>query len=69
MYGTSSQKGRILDINGNILVDNVGIKTIYYNSLDSITTNDQIDIAYKLAGILDINMAKDLNEKKFYEVY
>ena len=31
IYGSSAPRGRILDRNGNIIVDNIGIKTIIYN--------------------------------------
>ena len=36
IYGSSAPRGRILDRNGNIIVDNVGVKTIVYNKLSSI---------------------------------
>ena len=31
IYGSTAPRGRIIDRNGNIIVDNVGIKTIIYN--------------------------------------
>ena len=52
VWGSSAPRGRILDTNGNVLVDNVGVKTIYYKKLDGITTSDEIDIARKLAIML-----------------
>ena len=53
--GSSAPRGRILDTNGKVLVDNVGVKTIYYNKLKEIDKNEEIEISYKLANILTIN--------------
>ncbi len=62
VYGTSSPRGRILDINGNVLVDNKAVNIIVYYKLANITTNMEIDIAYKLANIIkiDSNIKKDI---------
>ena len=38
IYGNSAPRGRILDKFGNIIVDNVGIKTIIYNKIKNIDT-------------------------------
>ena len=53
--GSSAPRGRILDTNGKVLVDNIGVKTIYYNKLKEIDKNEEIEISYKLANILTIN--------------
>ena len=50
----TADRGRILDRNGNIIVDNKGVKTIIYNKLSGINTSDEIEISLKLANILDI---------------
>ena len=34
IYGTSAPRGRILDRNGNIIVDNVGVKTRRYKTFN-----------------------------------
>ncbi len=65
VYGTSAPRGRILDINGNILVDNIGIKTIYYTRLKGITNEEEIQIAQKLANIIDIDINED-SLKNYY---
>ena len=52
--GSSAPRGRILDTNGKVLVDNIGVKTIYYNKLKEIDKNEEIEISYKLANILTI---------------
>ena len=33
VYGSSAPRGRILDRNGKILVDNIGIKTLFYSKV------------------------------------
>ena len=82
--GQSAPRGRIIDRNGKILVDNKGIKTIFYHKLNNVSLNDEIKIAYKLAKILDIevnenslkrfwliknNNGKDLITDEEYELY
>lgn len=64
--GDSAPRGRILDVNGKVLVDNLGIKTIYYNKIKGITKDKELDIARKLASILTIDTASDSELKKFY---
>lgn len=59
IYGTSAPRGRILDRNGVILVDNIGKKTIYYNKLKKINYQDEIIIAYQLANLIDIKIDKN----------
>ena len=43
--GGSAPRGRILDTNGNVLVDNIGVNTIYYNKVKGISSTDEIAIA------------------------
>ena len=42
--GMSAPRGRIFDVKGNILVDNVGVKSIIYNKLN-ISTEEELVIA------------------------
>ncbi len=65
VYSMSSPRGRILDRNGNVLVDNKGIKCIYYTKLKGLSKKDEIDIAYSLAKIIDI----DINNNSLKEFY
>lgn len=67
LYGTSAPRGRILDRNGVVLVDNIGKKTIYYNKINNITTKEEIEIAYKLAELIDIEI-KEQSLKNFWIV-
>lgn len=68
VYGDSVPRGRILDRNGKVLVDNKAIKSIYYKKLDNITTQDEINIAYEISEILNLDYSSvlDRNLKEFY---
>ena len=66
--GSSAPRGKILDTNGKVLVDNIGVKTIYYNKLKEIDKNEEIEISYKLANILTINEASSDVLKEFWLV-
>ena len=68
IYGYSAPRGRIIDRNGLIIVDNVGIKTIIYNKLNGINNKDEIDIALKLANILDIDEGNNSSLKELYYI-
>ena len=59
VYGSSAPRGRIMDRNGVVLVDNKGIKTIYYTKLKSVKEKDEIEIAYKLASIINIKVDEE----------
>ena len=56
--GDSTPRGRIYDRNGNIIVDNTSIKTIYYKKPNKITTKEEIETAYKVAEYIDVNYKK-----------
>lgn len=68
VYSTSTPRGRIYDRNYNLLVDNIGVKTIIYKRKNSTTTKDQISLAYKLISKVDIDYSKldKINLKEFY---
>ena len=67
VYGTSAPRGRILDKYGNILVDNKGVKTIIYRKENGISSKDEIEIANKLAKIIEINVEeKEILFKKYF---
>ena len=54
--GPSAPRGRILDRNGKVLVDNIGIKTVFYTKLKGISRKDEINIARELASLIDIEI-------------
>lgn len=66
VLGLSAPRGRILDINGNVLVDNTSVNTIVYNK-KNLSISEEIDLAYKLAECLsNIDIANKYELKKFY---
>ncbi len=68
IYGSSAPRGRILDRNGNIIVDNVGVKTIIYNRLIGVSVSDEISVANILSEVIDINSGSDNEIKYFYYI-
>lgn len=65
---TSAPRGRIYDRNHKLLVDNEGIKTIYYKKQKGITTKEEIELAYTVSQNIDIDYSKidDNKLKTFY---
>ena len=66
VYGLNAPRGRILDRNGKILVDNIGINTIVFHQLDGI---DVKEIAQTLNSIIDVKKASIEEQKKYYLKY
>jgi cell division protein FtsI/penicillin-binding protein 2 len=66
----SVPRGRIYDRNYNILVDNVGKKTIYYKKPKGVKVSEEIDLAYKMVDIIDVSYNKlyKINLKEFWLV-
>ncbi len=58
VYGKSMPRGRIYDRSHNIIVDNIGIKTISYKRESGVKTDDEITLSYLLAEKLDIDYSK-----------
>lgn len=56
--GDTAPRGRIYDRNGNILVDNKSVKTIYYKKPSNVTASSQIKLAYKIAEYIDVDYSK-----------
>lgn len=65
--GSSAPRGRILDINGKILVDNIGINEILYHKSANITKQDELDIALSLAKLT--NYTYNYNETKLKDFF
>ncbi len=63
----TAPRGRILDTNGKIIVDNKKVPVITYRKLNNISREDEIDIAYQLTNILDLTEEASIDTlKKFY---
>lgn len=67
-YGESVPRGRILDRNGKVLVDNKAVKSIIYRKPFGITVDKEIKTSYEMSDILnlDYNNLTDRNKKEFY---
>ena len=66
--GDSTPRGRIYDRNGNIIVDNTSVKTIYYKKPNKVTTKQEIETAYKVAEYIEVNYKK-LTEKQLKQFW
>ena len=65
--GYTASRGRILDTNGKVLVDNVPINNVIYRKLNNIKSIDEYNIASKLVSILDLKDQASVDElKQFY---
>ncbi|MBQ9318819.1 MAG: penicillin-binding protein 2 [Bacilli bacterium] len=67
-YGESTPRGRIYDRNGNILVDNIAVKTIYYKKPTRIMTSEEIKTAYLVANYIDVDYSRlnDYSLRQFW---
>lgn len=65
--GNSAPRGRILDINGHVLVDNIGVNTIVYHKPSGITLNEELEIAESL--VLLTNYQYNYSENKLRNFY
>ena len=65
---SSSNRGRILDRNGKVLVKNEGVNTLVFNKLNKSDNENEIKISKTLAKILDINdsLIEDIYLKDYY---
>lgn len=64
--GSSAPRGRILDINGKVIVDNIGVNEILYRKPYGITVNEEINIAKKLALLTNYEYKYDKSKLKDY---
>lgn len=67
VYGESAPRGRIYDRNGKVIVDNTPLKVISYKKPSKVTIKSEVEIAYKLADMIEIeNKLKDYDLKIFW---
>lgn len=68
VYGATAPRGRIYDRNGKLIVDNKGIKVIYYKKLVGTKTSEEIKTAYTLARLIDVDY-KRISENKLKDFW
>ena len=56
--GESTPRGKIYDRNGKVIVDNIGLKTISYKKPKGVIPTKEIQIAYKLANLIEVDYSK-----------
>ena len=61
VYEDVYPRGKIYDRNYNVIVDNVGINRLTYKKGSNITSNDEIELAYKIIQNVDIKLNKLTN--------
>ena len=66
--GESTPRGRILDRNLNVIVDNIAVRTITYTKQKGTKNGEMIDLAYNVIGHVDIDISKltTRSKKEFY---
>lgn len=68
IYGLTAPRGRILDIKGNILVDNKSVKTLIYNGYN-LTTEEILETIKIISNIIDIDYTiTEYNLKYYYYI-
>ena len=67
IFSNSTPRGRIYDRNGKIIVDNESVKVIYYEKPNGVTTKEEIEVAYKVADMIEIDYELEITDlKKFW---
>lgn len=56
--GSTAPRGRIYDRNHKLIVDNVPTKEIYYKKQSGVTTKEELELAYTLSDMLEIDYTK-----------
>lgn len=69
IYGDMAPRGKIYDIKGRVIVDNKGIKVLYYQKC-GLSSLEEINIAKKISKIIDIDYSglSKLNMKEYWLV-
>lgn len=65
-YSLSAPRGRILDVNGKVIVDNIKKRVIIYNKLDNPSKKNELLVANKLSKYLSDDFKINLDEISFY---
>ena len=62
--GSTSPRGYIYDRFGRLIVGNTPLRTIYYKKPSNITSKEEIDLAYNLSDLLEIDYSKITDDIK-----
>ena len=66
--GESAPRGRIYDRNYNLLVDNESVPIIYYKKVKGITSEEEIELAYRVIDYISLDISK-LNTRNLKEFW
>ncbi len=68
VYGNTAPRGKIYDRNHKVIVDNTPIKEIYYKKEKGITTKEELELAYTIADMIEVDFKKlsDRNLREFW---
>lgn len=68
VYGSSTPRGRILDRNLKVIVDNKAVNTIIYKKENGTSMKEMIELAYMVSANLDLDYHKvtDRAKREFY---
>jgi len=64
--GESAPRGRILDTNGKVLVDNTLVERIVYHKINQPSFEEEIEIAKQLLEIFEVEEAKEKELREYY---
>lgn len=64
VYGSTAPRGKILDINGNILVDNKLIPILIYSKEDKSSTKKEIELARKVNELISVDISNITTDDK-----
>ena len=70
--GPTAPRGRILDRNNNVIVDNIAVKTIYYKKKKHVTAKEEVKLAYIVSPHLNLDVAKlndDMKREFWIEIH
>lgn len=65
VYGLTAPRGRILDINGNVLVDNKMVKSLIFNAY-GLSVNEIVESARMVCDLIDIDVNISNYDLKYY---
>lgn len=64
--GESAPRGRILDRNGEVLVDNTLVERILYHKINQPSFEEEIALAYKLVSIFEVEEASEAELRNYF---